>query len=185
MNPKIIKQTFSNSEYNSLKQYLLNKDIKSLNYDETFSRYGLNDNVINEYAEKLVPLARQIFNSDTLVHSYSLFSHYEGNSSLYKHKDDNACTYTLDMCVYQNAPWGLWVDDQEYILNENESLAYYGNDQYHWRDPIPDTQNQHVAMIFFHFVEPGHWWLTKGPGYIEVIRGKMTEEEWQKKIDLL
>jgi hypothetical protein len=36
-------------------------------------------------------------------------------------------------------------------------------------------------MIFFHFVEPDHWWCTKGPGYLDVIRNHITEEEWEKR----
>jgi len=36
-------------------------------------------------------------------------------------------------------------------------------------------------MIFFHFAEPDHWWFTKGPSYLRVIRGEMSEDEWLKK----
>jgi hypothetical protein len=98
-----------------------------------------------------------------------LFAHYEGQNpspSLYKHKDDNACTYTLDMCVYQNEPWDLWVEDKNYCLYPNQALAYYGNDQMHWREEFPNPENNHVAMVFFHFAEPDHWWFKEGPQYL-------------------
>ena len=36
-------------------------------------------------------------------------------------------------------------------------------------------------MIFFHFVEPDHWWVTKGRSYLDVITGKLSEEEWEQK----
>jgi hypothetical protein len=36
-------------------------------------------------------------------------------------------------------------------------------------------------MIFFHFVEPDHWWYSKGSSYIEVVRRNMSEEEWFSK----
>jgi hypothetical protein len=29
----------------------------------------------------------------------------------------------------------------------------------HWREDFPNPENQKVAMIFFHFVEPDHWWF--------------------------
>jgi hypothetical protein len=83
------------------------------------------------------------------------------------------------MCVYQKEPWGLWVDGKEYILMENEALAYYGNDQEHGRKDF--ATGNHVAMIFFHFAEPDHWFFTKGPSYLEVIRGHISEEEWQRQ----
>jgi hypothetical protein len=177
--PQIIKNLFSDSDYNKLYSYLFNKPKEQKDYSPGFGRYAFNDLLIDEYSNKILLKARQIFNSNTLLPSYSLFSHYEGKeSSLYKHKDDNACTYTIDMCVYQNQPWDLWVEDKNYTLYPNEALAYYGNDQLHWRDSFPNSDSQYVAMIFFHFVEPDHWWYTKGSDYINVIRNQITEEDW-------
>jgi hypothetical protein len=63
----------------------------------------------------------------------------------------------------------------------NEAAAYYGNDQEHWREEFPMKDTNHVAMIFFHFAEPDHWWFTKGPSYLDVIRKSITEEEWQAR----
>jgi hypothetical protein len=57
-------------------------------------------------------------------------------------------------------------------------LAYYGNDQLHWREEFPNPETNHVAMIFFHFAEPDHWWFTKGVEYLQVVRGQITEEQW-------
>jgi hypothetical protein len=58
----------------------------------------------------------------------------------------------------------------------NQALAYYGNDQLHWREKFPNPEKNHVAMIFFHFAEPDHWYFTKGPDYLRVIRGEVLEE---------
>lgn len=184
--PLILDKVFSDEEFETFKQYLFEKPKPEQAFDPGFGRCCFNDYLINEYAEKLLPLARKVFNSETLLSSYSLFCHYEGmQPSLYKHIDDNACTYTIDMCVYQNEPWDLWVEhdgvDKNYTLSENQALAYYGNDQYHWREAFPNPGKQHVAMIFFHFVEPDHWWYTKGQSYVEVIRKNMTEEEWSRR----
>jgi hypothetical protein len=172
-NPVVIDKLFNDLEYSHIKKYLLDKPKLKENYDLGFGRYVFTDPLIDFYANKLILTARKIFNSETLLPSYSLFAHYEGNNaSLYKHKDDNACTYTIDMCVYQNKTWDLWVEDKPYTLLENQALAYYGNDQLHWRNSFPSPDTQHVAMIFFHFVEPEHWWYTEGPDYINVIRNE-------------
>ena len=157
-------------------------DYRKLVFDDWFSRYTLHssssknlESVFNE----ILPLARKTFNSKTLLPTYALFSHYEGkNARLHKHIDDNACTYTVDLCLYQKTPWGLWVENKEYVLEENQALAYYGNDQLHWRQQFPDKENNQVAMIFFHFAEPDHWYFTKGPSYLSVIRGQMSEAQW-------
>lgn len=180
--PKIIENVFSYDEYIKLKHYLFDKPKIQEHYSQGFGRYSFETELINEYANKLIPLARKHFNSQTLMPSYSLFAHYEGaEASLYKHKDDNACTYTIDYCVYQTEPWDLYVDGNPYTLQENQALAYYGNEQLHWREDFPNKESGHVAMIFFHFVESDHWWFTKGPSYVEVIRGTVTEEEWTKR----
>lgn len=180
--PKLVDSLFSQEEYNELVRLFPNPT--DLEYQNGFSRYVAADNSIpklQEFAEKLVPIARDIFCSKDLLPTYTLFSHYEGKDpapSLYKHKDDNACTYTLDMCLYQTEPWDLYVEEQSYTLLPNQALAYYGNDQMHWREDFPNPGQQHVAMVFFHFAEPEHWFFTKGPSYLSVVRGELSEAEW-------
>jgi hypothetical protein len=181
--PILVDSLLSDEDYSRLLQSL--DSPKSFGFDPGFSRYCIGDGglpILGELADKLTETAREIFNSETLLPTYTLFAHYEGQDpepSLYKHKDDNACTYTLDMCVYQNEPWDLFVEDKAYTLYKNQALAYYGNDQMHWREKFPNPETNHVAMIFFHFAEPDHWWFTKGVEYLQVVRGQITEEQWK------
>lgn len=181
--PSLIKNVFSRSELDHIKTLV--SDPKRFEFQEGFSRYIVGNGTIpelNDYANKIVPLARDIFDSNHLLPTYTLFSHYEGSCpppSLYKHKDDNACTYTIDLCLYQTEPWDLWVEDRSYSLNENEALCYYGNDQLHWREDFPNPGVQKVAMIFFHFAEPDHWFFKEGAGYLNVVRKNITEKEWR------
>ena len=182
--PLLVNNLLSEEDYKKVLETFV--DVKKYEYQEWASRYIVGQRdvpLLMELAEKLIPTAREAFGSEKLLPTYILFAHYEGQDpepSLYKHKDDNACTYTLDMCVYQKEPWDLWVEDKNYTLYPNQALAYYGNDQWHWREKFPNPETNHVAMIFFHYAEPDHWWFTKGPGYLEVIRGNMTEEEFDK-----
>ncbi len=181
--PVIIKNVFSTEEHNELKNIMKNWQLGS-RWDSTLGRHLVNSPVIDEYAEKLIPLAKKMFNSENIKTSYSLFAHYEGpGANLFRHVDDNACTYTIDLCLYQTEPWAIGInhnnEDKEYILQENEAVLYYGNDQEHWRPKFPNPESQNVGMIFFHFVEPDHWWYTKGPDYRDVIRGEMTETYWE------
>lgn len=183
-NPILLSGVLDKEDYAKLISSV--SDPKSFDYQEGFSRYIASDSqleILKELSDKLTPLARETFKSKTLLPTYTLFSHYEGQDpkpSLYRHRDDNACTYTLDMCVYQNEPWDLWVEDEKYTLYPNQALAYYGNDQVHWREAFPNPETNYVAMIFFHFAEPDHWYFTKGPEYLNVIRNIITEEEFDK-----
>lgn len=184
--PLVIDKLFDDQSFIKLKNYLYNKEKSPISYSKDFGRYAFYDNMIDEYATNITEFARKTFNSKTLIPSYSLFAHYEGSEAkLWKHVDDNACTYTIDMCVYQSEPWDLWVEGKSYRLQENQALAYYGNDQEHWREEFPNKESQHVAMIFFHFAEPDHWYFTKGPNYLDVIRNKITETEWQQREKLI
>jgi len=181
-NPIIKNNILIKEDYDKLVNSVL--DFKNFEYQNGFSRYVVADNklsILKEIANTLIPTAREIFDSKTLLPTYTLFAHYEGQDpepSLYKHKDDNACTYTIDMCVYQDEPWDLWVEDKSYTLYPNQALAYYGNDQLHWRQEFPNPETNKVAMIFFHFAEPDHWYFTKGPSYLSVIRKEIAEDDW-------
>lgn len=179
--PMVIEKTFSDEDFSILKSHLLNKPLLQENWDEGFGRYYYSDNVIKDFHEKIVPKAKELFEDDDLVPSYALFAHYEGpNAKLWKHKDDNACTYTIDLSVYYDEPWGLFVEDTEYLLLENQSVAFYGEDQHHWRGPFTKPETNKVAAIFFHFVNKDHWFVKNGQDYVDVVRGIMTEEEYWK-----
>jgi len=114
--PLLINSLLNAEDYTRLLESLDNP--KSFGFDPGFSRYCIGDGglpILAELANKLTETAREVFNSEALMPTYTLFAHYEGNSpspSLYKHKDDNACTYTIDMCVYQKEPWDLFVEDK-------------------------------------------------------------------------
>lgn len=169
--PLLARQVLPPSDFERLNRYLQRRPPTAFAYDAKRSRYLLKrDPLVIAYHEELTPYARSAFGSPTLAPSYALFARYEGpHASLERHKDDNACTYTIDLCIYQNDPWPLFVEDHEFALQPNEAAVYYGNDQWHWREPMQNPTNR-VAMIFFHFVEPGHWYLTEGPDHILKVR---------------
>jgi hypothetical protein len=143
-------------------------------YSSDFGRFGLtygdeerkdseNANWIRQFKPVLVPLAREIFNSPNLEASYSMFAEYklvdDNIPNLPKHKDNNACTYTIDVCLYQETePWGIWIEGKEYFLEPNQAIIIYGEEQEHWREEFPDPNNNKIGMMFNHYVEPDHWW---------------------------
>jgi hypothetical protein len=159
MRPLIIKNVLSEMHYSELINNLPNAELGL--YDWTRSRYMTETETTTKYAKLLEPIAQEIFKLDNLIKSYSLFCKYFGNASLEMHKDDNACTYTIDLCVRQTEPWGLWVENIEYILQPNEALCYLGNEQIHGRIPKQFGENGFVEMMFFHYVTPDHWFFNK------------------------
>ncbi len=184
--PVILDNVFDDQSFLVLQNLFLN--YKNYEFQPFFSRYIVSDSEIlelNTYKNNLIGLAKKTFKSNSLLPTYATFAHYEGKNpspSLFKHKDDNACTYTIDFCLYQNEPWDLYVSGVPYTLYPNQALAYYGNDQLHWRENFPSPGTNKVAMIFFHFAEPDHWFFVKGPSYLSVIRGELSEEEWARQV---
>jgi hypothetical protein len=184
--PIIINELLNNKDRLKIIESL--GDPKRFDLDPFNGRYSIKDDslpILGEVANKLIDTAREIFDNKSLLPTYVFFTHYEGQypvPKLFKHKDTNASTYTLDLCLYQTEPWDLFVEDKKYTLYENQALAFYPCDQWHWREKFPNPENGHCAMIFFHFAEPEHWYFTKGPTYIEVILKQITEEQWNLKM---
>lgn len=161
---KQIQDLFNIHDFNYLKMYL-DKNYKDFEYFESFGRYQKSteeDPNLRFCANTVLDKAKEIFESDTLQFTYGLIVHYEGEqANLFKHKDINACTYTLDICLYQNVDWPLFVEGKQYSLSENEALAFYGEDQEHWREDFPEPNWNKVGMLFLHYAEPDHWFFKK------------------------
>ena len=175
--PFVISNIFDDIYFNALQKYAMNlwaNDDGSA-FSEGFGRYQwANTEILNEGSELLLPMAKEKFKSNTLKPSWNLLVTYQTEKAkLWKHKDDNACTYTVDYCLFQKTPWDLWVENKPYSLNENQALFMYGCDQEHWREDFPAPETNLTSYVFYFFCEPDHWYFTKGPSYLDrVIRVK-------------
>jgi len=159
--PMLIKNLLSEEDFAILKNHVINMDKSKTNFYDGYNRYEWNSTPeLNEIHEKLLPLAREKFESDTLLPSFNFASWYFGDASLEHHTDINACTYSVDLAVYATQDWDLWVEGVPYNLKENEALLYYGEKQEHWREPLVNPENNVVCNAFFFYVEPDHWFYT-------------------------
>ena len=123
--------------------------------------------------EKLMPVASQIFQTTTLLPSWSVLDIYEGPASrLNKEVYDSACTYAVSILLYQRFPWEITLNgDSPFELVENDGLFFYGNRATRSREPWTTPDGNVLAEATFFFVEPDHWWFTEGENYLyDVIR---------------
>ena len=170
--PFIIKNILPDHELKAIQKHAMQLWATHPTYDESFGRHQwFGTEEMLRFHNLLTDLAREHFESPTLMPSWCLLSTYEGkNAKLWKHKDDNACTYHIDLCVFQKSPWDLWVEVSgesiPYTLEENDALFMYGNDQLHWRESFSNPQTNLVCNAFFFFCEPDHWYFTKGSDYL-------------------
>lgn len=155
-------------------------------FDEGFGRHQWaiwdgthreNTEPLKRFHEMLLPLAREEFESETLLPSWCLISIYEGEKArLWKHKDDNACTYHINYTIFHKTPWDFYVEGVKFQPEENDAVISYGNDQEHWREEFPNPATNLVANAFFFYTEPDHWFFTEGPQYLYTgIRAKKDE----------
>lgn len=166
--PFILKTILPDEQLKALQRHALFLWSTNPQYDQAFGRHQwANTPEMTEIHHMLTNLAREEFQSPSLKPSWSLLSIYEGHQAqLWKHKDDNACQYHIDLCVFQKQGWDLWVEGKPYMLDENDGLFMYGNDQEHWRESFPNPETNLVCNAFFFFCEPDHWYFTKGPEYL-------------------
>lgn len=186
---RILSPVFDDDYFFDLKKYLNNIETERINfkYDGGFGRsthHSTNadpNGIFYQSHQKLVPIARKIFGNENIEASYCIYSVYRGyRANLFRHIDDNACTYTIDMCVSYKDPWSIFVEDVELCPKQNEAVIYYGEDQYHWRPKFPNPKENHVAMIFYHFVDKNHWFFTHGPEHVAEVISK--REVYQRSI---
>lgn len=161
--PKVVKNFFSENKYTRIMNYVNSLNRNEWFYEDLHNRFAFSSEYIDRICMLELDRARDLFNSNTLLYTYSLLAFYENKKSrLLPHKDDNACTYTIDVCLYANKIWPLTVEGNDYHLNKNEALCFYGEDQLHSRPEFEEGNK--VLMLFIHFAEPSHIFFQE-PGF--------------------
>jgi hypothetical protein len=185
--PYLLKNVLPPRDHEELKLFAFNlwENDKST-FDESFGRHQWtiwdgthkeNIEPLRKFHEMMLPLAREEFESETLVPSWCLISVYQGDKArLWKHKDDNACTYHINYTIFHRTPWDFYVEGTKFQPEENDAVMSNGNDQEHWREEFPNPKTNLVANAFFFYTEPDHWFFKEGPQYLySGIRAKKDE----------
>lgn len=168
----VISDVLPENEFKAAKEYFINYSSNNNNQLDENGRWliGNEDPMVAKYHEILLPLAKKVFNSETLLPTNALFAEYtKTGSTLGRHFDANACTYTIDLCFYESHSWPLFVEGEPFFYKENEAVCFFGEEQEHWRETLNETGVK-IGVAYFHYVEPNHWFFTEGPGYVEQVR---------------
>lgn len=161
--PFIVSNFLNEKDFSELVSHFKGRQGLTKQHLDKFGRALLLDThhpILKKLSEQILPLVRNYFNDDSILPSYSIFAEYSAEKIyLEKHKDQAACTYTVDLVLYQEDPWAIWIEGKEYIANENDAIIFMGEDQEHWRDAINNNKNK-IGLVYFHYVKPDHWWYT-------------------------
>jgi hypothetical protein len=166
--PLLVKNLLSEE---TLKMFQDNVKQINLNMSEDkFKRKYIGN---NDFMEKihidLTETANKYFNKNNLVPSFAGIGIYDSvDSVLPKHVDCSPCTYGIDLCLYQDNSWRIYIEDKFFDLNPNEAVFYYGEKQIHWREKKDFVGT--VCNVFFFYVDPDHWSLTEPKENHQMIR---------------
>ena len=126
---------------------------------EQMSRSQIEFVIPENIKEKLLTLAKQFVDDPDLELTHYQYLDYfgkygNGNSpNLPPHLDvENYYTkVSIDYQMSSNIDWSIVVEDQGFILKDNEVLVFEAGDRIHWRDPIILKENDRCEVIVFHF----------------------------------
>lgn len=167
--PQVIK-SFSDAVFADLKQHI--NEVRRL-FDwpgiEYHDKGEKEDQLFNRWCWHNLPLLRKLHNSPELIKmasdlagmqlqpSYAFLSMYGPEGICPKHVDRPQCQFTIDLCISQDAPWPIYVEEKPYILEEGQALFYSGTGQEHFRKAMKeDSKATYCNLAFFHFV-PVEW----------------------------
>jgi hypothetical protein len=89
--------------------------------------------------------------------SYCFLSMYGPEGICPKHTDRPQCQFTIDLCVNQDSPWPIYVEEKSYLLKPGQALFYSGTGQEHYRKSMSeDSKATYCDLVFFHFA-PATW----------------------------
>lgn len=148
---KLLKAVMAPEEFSSLQLSIDKVKIKKpvLSWCNVFMRHALYEApFLKELHLQLTPLVEKVLQKK-LTPTYCYLSMYGENGICPPHRDQPNCQWTLDLCVKQDKPWTLFVEDASFLMNENEGLIYSGTDQVHWREQI--HSGGFCDLVFFHF----------------------------------
>lgn len=149
---------------------------------ENMSRMQIQFDIPKDIEEKLLKLAKSFIDEDLVLSHFQYLDYYgkygNGNSpKLPPHLDvENYYTkISIDYQMKSNIDWAIVVENEKYILQDNEVLAFEAGERIHWRDPIILKENDRCEVIVFHF--------SNREDHKPYEDNQMSKEEWSSILE--
>lgn len=180
--PQIYTNIFEKEYFDKLKKYLSEYDFGQ---DTPVDYYGSHrllsldgDPVLNDAHIKITEFAKEIFNDKNIIPTYCTYIRYFGKQAeLKKHLDEGPAKYLIDLGLGYKTQWPIIVEDKEFIIDENEALAFYPKSQVHWRTDFPEPETNIVEMLMFSFEDSNNiWWKIKDSYRVDMIKRFLSQK---------
>ena len=138
-----------------------------------YSREPLHSSRCNRWEEHNNPMLRRLHRQQSLIESaseifgeplkpsYVFLSMYSNHGICPAHRDRAQCKYTVNLCISQDKPWPLYIENvadgtfEEVILGEGDAVLFSGTDQTHYRKPMSENGGSFCNVAHFHLVPVG------------------------------
>lgn len=93
--------------------------------------------------------------------SYVFLSMYSSDGVCRAHRDRPQCKCTVNLCISQDKPWPLYIENpadgtfEEVVLEEGDAVLFSGTDQTHYRKPMLENGGSFCDVAHFHMVPVG------------------------------
>lgn len=165
-------------------------DLK-LHETRNFGRFVVQDRpFLTELQQRTVPWVSELVGEPVEV-SYNFLSLYTAKGVCAVHMDAPEAKYTLDLCIDQGAPWPIYFSEVQpwpesvvegwksegwennikrkhslqftpYTLQPGQAVIFSGSSQWHYRDPMPESnEKRFCTLLFFHYIPKGTMELVK------------------------
>jgi len=170
INPQSIKNFLPEDVFNTVKNAVLDKKMGpgGDHFYHTVAGRWLTEIWFDQDTENaILEIAKKVFNDDSIKRAGFHTARYQKQNGikpqLWKHYDQSACQYSLDLCIDTNIDWTIFIDGQEFDEEPNSCVVFSGNDHMHWRPEYPtEDENGYVTLLFMQFARPDHWFFTEG-----------------------
>jgi len=136
--------------------------LKDSKYTPQIGRWHADVYLDDDLNSKFLNMAKNKFNVDDLTSTYVQVVKYQivdnAIPTLNKHKDQLACTHTIDMTIETTVDWGLFVEDTFFKDIPNCAVFLKGDDEEHYRPKYPSkNNNDYCIVLFINYATSDHW----------------------------
>ena len=171
LDPKLIKDFLNPELFEKVKEQVLAKNMGPNGehfYHTVAGRWLTEIRFDDETEAEILSIAKKEFGDDTMQRAGFHTGRYQIQNGikpqLWKHYDQAACQFSLDICIEKTVDWQLVVNDVAFDEVPNSCVVFHGNDDMHWRTPYPsDNEDDYVTLLFMQFAKPDHWFFVEGP----------------------
>jgi len=163
--PASIKNFLPDDMFERVKEKVLSKNMGPHGphfYHTVIGRWLTDISFDDEIESFILNKVRDYFNEPDLVRAGVHTARYQMQNGvipqLWKHYDQSACQYSLDICIDKNFDWGIFAGDKYFDEEPNSCVIFSGNNHMHYRPDYPSRdENDYVTLLFMQFTKPDHW----------------------------